>query len=406
MTSKRTILIIDGSYANIETKRKFGSDFSYIEFRRRLEHFYLNDTPLVDVWYFDHYQCAPHSKTALSPYLYRLKLAPPDGPQFQLKLYEMKKYQCNCPRCDNAFTQRIQKGVDIGIATKLLSLGYENAYDRVILFSGDGDFYDAVDLVQNVLKKETWILGARQSVSVDLQQVASQMIWLTELMTGGRTVVPPSVLTPNSKALMPSSQVSYPSLPSSSLSLPQTSLATTRQEEDELSQILQMSFQLETERVRISEQDELSRCMQLSVDAQAARDQERHTMDQEMALALHMSTQHTKDINNINHRANAQDARERQDMALALRLSTQQTTQTDVNDNHDTDAVDDTHNKTCIASSWGNSETPSEVTVHSTEDTQELATAMSEIDLDPNLWPSDCVLVTDDTSLPSNASRP
>lgn len=50
----------------------------------------------------------------LIPRYNALKLAPPHGPQFQLKLYSMKDYQCSCPKCDHPFKQLVQKGVDIG----------------------------------------------------------------------------------------------------------------------------------------------------------------------------------------------------------------------------------------------------------------------------------------------------
>ena len=54
-----------------------------------------------------------NSKYDLSTYT-ALKLAPPSGPQFQLKLYDTKNYSCKCPECNHEYYQSVQKGVDIG----------------------------------------------------------------------------------------------------------------------------------------------------------------------------------------------------------------------------------------------------------------------------------------------------
>ncbi|KAF1795339.1 PIN domain-like [Phytophthora cactorum] len=84
-------------------------------------------------------------------------------------------------RCGNHFTQNVQKGVDNGIATKILSLAYENICDRFILFAGDGDFYSSLSHVRNVLRKDIWVIGYRGTVSGDLQQLASRVLWMNDL---------------------------------------------------------------------------------------------------------------------------------------------------------------------------------------------------------------------------------
>ncbi|TYZ62547.1 hypothetical protein PybrP1_009667 [[Pythium] brassicae (nom. inval.)] len=128
-------------------------------------------------WFFDHEHALQHSaRHSVSAQYTALKLAPPDGPQFQLRLYSMKKYQCHCRRCGHQFHQMVQKGVDNGIATKILSLAYENICDRFILFAGDGDFYDSLNHIKNVLRKDLWVI-----VSADLQQLASHMLWVNDL---------------------------------------------------------------------------------------------------------------------------------------------------------------------------------------------------------------------------------
>ncbi len=51
----------------------------------------------------------------------------------------------------------IEKKVDINIAIDIVSLAYENAYDTVVLVSGDGDFVPVVKKVKELGKNmEVW----------------------------------------------------------------------------------------------------------------------------------------------------------------------------------------------------------------------------------------------------------
>jgi uncharacterized LabA/DUF88 family protein len=51
----------------------------------------------------------------------------------------------------------IEKKVDINIAIDIISLAYDNAYDRAVLVSGDGDFLPVVKKIKELLKKvEIW----------------------------------------------------------------------------------------------------------------------------------------------------------------------------------------------------------------------------------------------------------
>ncbi|GLD94894.1 hypothetical protein PINS_up003519 [Pythium insidiosum] len=153
---------------------------AYMKLREMLER--QSGCRFRECWFFDHEPIrhkSPHQDQ--SPQYTALKLAPPHGPQFQLKLYAMKKYACHCRRCGHSFTQNVQKGVDNGIATKALSLAYENVCDRFILLAGDGDFYDSLNLIKNILRKDLWVVGYRDTVSADLQQLASHVLWLDDL---------------------------------------------------------------------------------------------------------------------------------------------------------------------------------------------------------------------------------
>ncbi|KAI9920559.1 hypothetical protein PsorP6_015416 [Peronosclerospora sorghi] len=51
----------------------------------------------------------------------------------QVSLFSMKRYSCQCKSCGCRFTQNVQKGVVNAIATKILSLAYENVRNLVFV---------------------------------------------------------------------------------------------------------------------------------------------------------------------------------------------------------------------------------------------------------------------------------
>jgi len=76
----------------------------------------------------------------------------------------------------------IEKGVDVALATDLLSLAWENAYDAAILVSGDGDYVGAVSKVMSK-GKNVEIASFRGRTSPDLSKVAVKTIFLDDIMT-------------------------------------------------------------------------------------------------------------------------------------------------------------------------------------------------------------------------------
>lgn len=109
-----------------------------------------------------------------------LKIAPPNGPKMRVQLYKLKDLNCNCPKCSHKFGRKVQKGVDVGIATLALKLSIQNKYDRLILTAGDGDFEDAVNYVKSEQNKSIWLAGFTGSLSADLQSYADEVIWLDQ----------------------------------------------------------------------------------------------------------------------------------------------------------------------------------------------------------------------------------
>ena len=67
-----------------------------------------------------------------------------------------------------------QKGVDIYLASDMISLAYENAYDIAFILSGDGDYKALIELVKSKGKK-VWILSFRRSLSNALKECADKV---------------------------------------------------------------------------------------------------------------------------------------------------------------------------------------------------------------------------------------
>eukprot|EP01097_Dermamoeba_algensis_P009182 TRINITY_DN6364_c0_g1_i1.p1 TRINITY_DN6364_c0_g1~~TRINITY_DN6364_c0_g1_i1.p1 ORF type:complete len:347 (+),score=54.11 TRINITY_DN6364_c0_g1_i1:142-1182(+) len=101
--------------------------------------------------------------------------------QIRVELNGLKSMKVKCPnsechynRPNSAIDRTVQAGVDVSIATKILTLVCENQLDTLVLFAGDGDFLDVVKFVSEQKHKEVWIVGFRGSLSSKLQSYASR----------------------------------------------------------------------------------------------------------------------------------------------------------------------------------------------------------------------------------------
>ena len=74
----------------------------------------------------------------------------------------------------------IEKGVDVALATQMLSLGFFNAYDVAILASGDSDFVGAVQQLK-ILGKTVEVAAFECGLGRDLRLSADKVIILDDL---------------------------------------------------------------------------------------------------------------------------------------------------------------------------------------------------------------------------------
>jgi len=74
----------------------------------------------------------------------------------------------------------IEKGIDILIATDMVSLAFKNAYDTAILVSGDSDFVPVVEKIQE-LGKRVENAAFRKTSSYELRRVCDEFILLDNI---------------------------------------------------------------------------------------------------------------------------------------------------------------------------------------------------------------------------------
>lgn len=171
----KTMWIADAGYLlNVIPDR-----FSYSKLRAKLEE--LLGEPFAEAHYLNSKSDPPRAaQDKFHTWLQTARRT--GGPQMQVHLYWLKQLRCECPSCRGRFTRKTQGGVDVGIATLLLTKAYDGVYERVVLSAGDGDFNDAVDFVKNRLHKQfvLAVSDVAHTVSPKLQCLADEIIDLVE----------------------------------------------------------------------------------------------------------------------------------------------------------------------------------------------------------------------------------
>ena len=172
-TQNRRLWLIDTAYM-FTSQPSIAPDyqFDYLKLRDKLE----EDGKIFQVYYVN---STPNPPTDQQDAFHTwLKSAPPRGPRFQLRLFKLKSLRIDCPNCGTSIDRKVQKGVDIGIATLALTLS--ERYDTLVLSSGDGDFKDMVEHVRNTLDKRFELAVFRNGVSTDLQSISDHIYWIDD----------------------------------------------------------------------------------------------------------------------------------------------------------------------------------------------------------------------------------
>src|SRR3990172_6916658 len=91
---------------------------------------------------------------------------------YNIVLTNLKIKTVVCKSCGATHETYLEKGVDVGLATKLLSLLYNKAFDTAIVVSGDGDLVEVVREVRR-LGRKAQIVSFRDSMSKELGTVSN-----------------------------------------------------------------------------------------------------------------------------------------------------------------------------------------------------------------------------------------
>lgn len=160
----KTICFIDNS--NIfHGQKSVGWRIDWAKFKYKIE----QDGPIWQTYFFASEEDPPR---AIQSKFYRhLK----DDLRWEVVLYELGQ---KTVRCDNCGQQRIvpaEKGADVGLATKMLMLSFNKAYETAILLTGDRDYLETVKFIKNTgLRVE--IIGWHGAMSSDLTAESSSTI--------------------------------------------------------------------------------------------------------------------------------------------------------------------------------------------------------------------------------------
>ncbi len=103
-----------------------------------------------------------------------------------LKITMLKWKTIHCP--DGPMRKLIEKGVDVRIASDMLSLAFHNAYDVAILLSGDSDFVEVVEEIKHQGKiVENAVF--REASSKELRDACDNYIYLDDYLDRFRMIV-------------------------------------------------------------------------------------------------------------------------------------------------------------------------------------------------------------------------
>jgi uncharacterized LabA/DUF88 family protein len=101
--------------------------------------------------------------------------------RWEVSLYTLGKKTLSCEKCNHIHTLPAEKGVDVGLAIKMLILGVNQAYDTAILVAGDRDYLETIQFVKGLgLRVEVvaWKNGLSDAVEAES---SSPVIYLDSL---------------------------------------------------------------------------------------------------------------------------------------------------------------------------------------------------------------------------------
>ncbi len=101
--------------------------------------------------------------------------------RFEMVILPLGRKTTHCRKCGDSRTIATEKGVDVALATQLLIMAHNRAFETAIVLSGDKDYLETVKAVKNLgLRVE--IVSWRNSLSPDLGgESSAPVIYLDDL---------------------------------------------------------------------------------------------------------------------------------------------------------------------------------------------------------------------------------
>jgi uncharacterized LabA/DUF88 family protein len=92
--------------------------------------------------------------------------------RYEVLLYNLGWKTVRCKKCGDSRRVPVEKGLDVGLATKLLTLANARAFDTAILVAADKDYLETVRAVKGIgLRVE--ILAWRGTISSEMESESS-----------------------------------------------------------------------------------------------------------------------------------------------------------------------------------------------------------------------------------------
>lgn len=157
----KTICFIDNS--NIfKGQQAVGWRIDWGKFQNEIE----KDGPIWQTYFFASEEDPPR---AIQTGFYRFLK---DQLRWEVVLYDLGQKRINCNHCGHQETVPTEKGCDVGLATKMLMLAFNKAYETAVLVAGDRDYLETVKFIKNLgLRVE--VVGWQGAMSSDLASESS-----------------------------------------------------------------------------------------------------------------------------------------------------------------------------------------------------------------------------------------
>lgn len=166
---ERVMIFIDGSNVfksiknyNRENQQEFKIDYF------KLIDFLTNGRNLIRPYYYGSEDVPPNQSQ--TNYLNKLRFSGFEVVSKPLRSHTDK----------DGVLFKIEKGVDVSLATDFISLAWENAFDTAIIVSGDSDYIEAIKRVKQKGKKVE-VVAFQNAIGSDLKMTGDKTILLDDI---------------------------------------------------------------------------------------------------------------------------------------------------------------------------------------------------------------------------------